>query len=98
VANYPYHGFAGLSNNHQTHNTWRASASYITGAHLDEGRLRGRVRSHRHLRQLRHARPCSTSSTTGSPTGSRSASRHGSRPTARATTRSTSRTSGRCAS
>ena len=28
-----YHGFAGLSNNHQTHNVWRASLSYVTGAH-----------------------------------------------------------------
>src|SRR4029434_5621139 len=28
-----YHGYAGLNNNHQTHNTWRASASYVTGAH-----------------------------------------------------------------
>ena len=33
VANMPYHGFAGLSNNHQTHNVWRAAASYVTGAH-----------------------------------------------------------------
>ena len=29
----PYHGFAGLDNNHQTHNVWRAAASYVTGAH-----------------------------------------------------------------
>jgi hypothetical protein len=28
-----YHGFAGLNNNHQTHNIWRGSASYVTGAH-----------------------------------------------------------------
>src|SRR4029453_14769487 len=28
-----YHGFGGLNNNHQTHNVWRASASYVTGAH-----------------------------------------------------------------
>jgi len=33
VAGMPYHGFAGLSNNHQTHNVWRASASYVTGSH-----------------------------------------------------------------
>ena len=33
VANFPYRGFAGLNNNHQTHNTWRASLSYVTGAH-----------------------------------------------------------------
>jgi hypothetical protein len=33
VANMPYHGFAGLANNHQTHNVWRASASYVTGSH-----------------------------------------------------------------
>ena len=33
VANMPYHGFAGLANNHQTHNVWRASMSYVTGAH-----------------------------------------------------------------
>jgi len=33
VANMPYHGFAGLANNHQTHNVWRATASYVTGAH-----------------------------------------------------------------
>ena len=33
VANFPYHGFAGLNNNHQSHNTWRASVSYVTGAH-----------------------------------------------------------------
>jgi len=33
VANMPYHGFAGLANNHQTHNVWKASASYVTGAH-----------------------------------------------------------------
>ena len=28
-----YHGFGGLNNNHQTHNVWRAAASYVTGAH-----------------------------------------------------------------
>ncbi|HEV8395646.1 MAG TPA: carboxypeptidase regulatory-like domain-containing protein [Vicinamibacterales bacterium] len=28
-----YHGFAGLANNHQTHNVWRAAATYVTGAH-----------------------------------------------------------------
>jgi hypothetical protein len=33
VAGMPYHGFAGLSNNHQTHNVWRGSVSYVTGAH-----------------------------------------------------------------
>jgi hypothetical protein len=33
VANMPYHGFAGLANNHQTHNVWRASLSYVTGSH-----------------------------------------------------------------
>jgi len=37
VANMPYHGFAGLANNHQTHNIWRASASYVTGAHSMKG-------------------------------------------------------------
>jgi len=33
VPNMLYHGFAGLSNNHQTHNIFRASAAYVTGAH-----------------------------------------------------------------
>jgi hypothetical protein len=33
VANMPYRGFAGLANNHQTHNVWRASAAYVTGSH-----------------------------------------------------------------
>jgi hypothetical protein len=33
VPNMVYHGYAGLSNNHQTHNVWRASLSYVTGAH-----------------------------------------------------------------
>src|SRR5688572_878111 len=33
VPNMLYHGFAGLANNHQSHNTWRASLSYITGSH-----------------------------------------------------------------
>jgi len=33
VANMPYHGFAGLANNHQTHNTWKGTMSYVTGAH-----------------------------------------------------------------
>jgi hypothetical protein len=28
-----YHGFAGLSNNHQSHNVWRASVAYVTGSH-----------------------------------------------------------------
>jgi hypothetical protein len=28
-----YHGFAGLANNHQSHNVWRASISYVTGSH-----------------------------------------------------------------
>jgi hypothetical protein len=28
-----YHGYAGLNNNYQTHNVWRASAAYVTGAH-----------------------------------------------------------------
>lgn len=32
VPNMVYHGYAGLNNNHQTHNVWRASASYVTGA------------------------------------------------------------------
>jgi hypothetical protein len=33
VPNMVYHGYAGLNNNHQTHNVWRASLSYVTGAH-----------------------------------------------------------------
>ena len=33
VPNMVYHGYAGLNNNHQTHNVWRASATYVTGAH-----------------------------------------------------------------
>ncbi|HEY6507798.1 MAG TPA: carboxypeptidase regulatory-like domain-containing protein, partial [Vicinamibacterales bacterium] len=33
VPNMVYHGYAGLANNYQTHNTWRAAASYVTGAH-----------------------------------------------------------------
>jgi hypothetical protein len=33
VPNMLYHGFAGLANNHQTHNVWRGSAAYVTGAH-----------------------------------------------------------------
>jgi hypothetical protein len=33
VPNMLYHGFAGLANNHQSHNTWRASLSYVTGSH-----------------------------------------------------------------
>ena len=33
VPNMVYHGYAGLSNNHQTHNVWRAAMSYVTGAH-----------------------------------------------------------------
>jgi Carboxypeptidase regulatory-like domain len=33
VPNMVYHGYAGLNNNHQTHNVWRASAAYVTGAH-----------------------------------------------------------------
>jgi len=31
VPNMVYHGYAGLNNNHQSHNVWRASASYVTG-------------------------------------------------------------------
>ena len=33
VPNFLYHGFAGLGNNYQSHNVWRASAAYVTGAH-----------------------------------------------------------------
>ena len=33
VPNMVYHGYAGLNNNHQTHNVWRGSAAYVTGAH-----------------------------------------------------------------
>jgi hypothetical protein len=33
VPNMVYHGYAGLNNNHQTHNVWRASLAYVTGAH-----------------------------------------------------------------
>jgi hypothetical protein len=33
VPNMVYHGYAGLSNNHQTHNVWRGSLTYVTGAH-----------------------------------------------------------------
>ena len=33
VPNMVYHGYAGLNNNYRTHNVWRASASYVTGAH-----------------------------------------------------------------
>jgi len=31
--NFNYHGFVGLGNNYQSHNVWRASAAYVTGAH-----------------------------------------------------------------
>ena len=31
VANFIYHGFGGLANNHQTHNVWRGAVSYVTG-------------------------------------------------------------------
>ena len=33
VPNMVYHGYAGLNNNYQTHNVWRASLAYVTGAH-----------------------------------------------------------------
>ena len=33
VPNMVYHGYAGLNNNHQTHNVWRGALSYVTGAH-----------------------------------------------------------------
>jgi hypothetical protein len=33
VPNMVYHGYAGLNNNHQTHNVWRGSLAYVTGAH-----------------------------------------------------------------
>ena len=33
VPNMVYHGYAGLNNNHQTHNMWRGSLAYVTGAH-----------------------------------------------------------------
>ena len=33
VPNMVYHGYAGLNNNHQTHNVWRASLAYVTGTH-----------------------------------------------------------------
>ena len=55
VTTMVYHGFAGLSNNHQTHNVWRAPRLYVTGAHSMKVGLPGRVRSDRHLRQLRVA-------------------------------------------
>jgi carboxypeptidase family protein len=31
--NFVYHGFAGLGNNYQSHNVWRASMAYVTGSH-----------------------------------------------------------------
>jgi Carboxypeptidase regulatory-like domain len=31
--NFVYHGFAGLGNNYQSHNVWRASMAYVTGTH-----------------------------------------------------------------
>jgi hypothetical protein len=33
VTTMVYHGFGGLANNHQSHNVWRASVSYVTGTH-----------------------------------------------------------------
>ncbi len=33
VPNFVYHGFQGLGNNQQGHNTFRASASFVTGTH-----------------------------------------------------------------
>jgi len=33
VGFFTYRGFAGQANNRQSHNVWRASASYVTGAH-----------------------------------------------------------------
>jgi hypothetical protein len=41
VPNMVYHGYAGLNNNHQTHNVWRASLSYVTGAHSMKGGYQG---------------------------------------------------------
>ena len=43
VANMPYHGFAGLANNHQTHNVWRASALVRDRRPQHEGGLRGGI-------------------------------------------------------
>src|SRR5688572_4634380 len=37
VPNMVYHGYAGLNNNYQTHNVWRASLTYVTGAHSMKG-------------------------------------------------------------
>ena len=39
VPNMVYHGYAGLSNNHQTHNVWRASAVLRDRCAQHEGRL-----------------------------------------------------------
>jgi len=33
LTNFVYHGFAGLGNNYQSHNVWRASMAYVTGSH-----------------------------------------------------------------
>jgi hypothetical protein len=33
LTNFVYHGFAGLNNNYQSHNVWRASMAYVTGSH-----------------------------------------------------------------
>jgi hypothetical protein len=37
VPDMVYHGYAGLNNNYQTHNVWRAAVSYVTGAHSMKG-------------------------------------------------------------
>ena len=93
VPNMVYHGYAGLNNNHQTHNVWRASAAYVTGAHSMKVGYQGAYEVTDIFGDFA-THGLHTASTPACPTRSRSASRNGSRPTARAGTPSTCRISG----
>ncbi len=95
VPNMVYHGYAGLANNYQTHNVWRASATYVTGAHSMKGGYQAAYEVTDIFGDFADARAAVPLPGRRAQPDHAAHRRRGGRPTARAGTPSTCRISGR---
>ena len=94
VGNFTYRGWTSAGSNEQAHNVWRASATYVTGAHSMKVGYQAAFQVQKNCPERRQPVELHRS-TTGARSSSRCATRRSGRATARASTPSTCRISGR---
>ena len=97
VPNFTYRGWASSPTNNQQHNIWRASMSYVTGAHSFKVGLQSAHEVYRQTQFVDNQLAYTFNSTARTRSSSRCASVRTCRATGRATTASTCRISTRAA-